>query len=153
MMKKGRMVMIFLCLCLGSWKSPQSLKGGKGGINRVFNIKDYGAVGDGKTDNAGAIQKAIDACFAAGGGQVVIPGPAVFVTGPLDLRSGMELYVETGATLLASPDESVYHKSAFRQNAGEGMIWIGGQNLEHVTICGGGTIDGNGISFMGAELE
>ncbi|MBS1567734.1 MAG: glycoside hydrolase family 28 protein, partial [Bacteroidetes bacterium] len=54
--------------------------------NAVFNIKDYGALGDGKSDNAAAIQKAIDACFAAGGGRVLVPGPsAVYLSGPLEL--------------------------------------------------------------------
>ncbi|RYE30729.1 MAG: glycoside hydrolase family 28 protein, partial [Sphingobacteriaceae bacterium] len=61
-------------------------------------------------------------------------------------------YVEVNAKILANPDEKVYVKSAFRENKGEGTIWIGGENLENVTICGGGIIDGNGTSFMGKEL-
>jgi len=141
----GTCVAIFLCAGLLSGFTKQH--------TRAFNIKDFGAVGDGKTDDAVAIQKTIDACWAAGGGQVIVPGPAVFLTGPFDLKPGMELYVETGAVLLANPDESIYHKSAFRENTGEGMVWIGGQNLVHVTLCGRGTIDGNGIAFMGAELD
>ncbi|MFT2009092.1 glycoside hydrolase family 28 protein [Pontibacter sp. 13R65] len=120
---------------------------------RVFNIKDFGAIGDGKTDNANAIQRAIDACSAAGGGRVIIPGGSTFMAGPFDLKSFVEFHVEAGAKVLANSDEKVYTKSAFRDNKGEGTIWIGGENLEQVTISGGGTIDGNGISFMGAELE
>lgn len=119
----------------------------------IYNIKDYGAVGDGKTDNAVAIQQAIDACSAAKGGIVVIPSGGVFMTGPFELRSDVEFNVQTGATVLANPDESVYKKSAFRANPGEGTIWIGGNNVHHLTLSGAGTIDGNGISFMGAELE
>ncbi len=121
--------------------------------NNLFNIKQYGAVGDGKTDDAKAIQKAIDACHAAGGGRVVVPAGITFLTGPFDLKSFVELHVEANAKLLANPDEHVYTQSAFRNNKGEGTIWIGGENLVNVTIAGSGTIDGNGISFMGAELE
>ena len=120
---------------------------------RVFNIKDYGAIGNGKTDDAKAIQLAIDACSNAGGGQVLIPSGSIFLAGHFDLKSHIEFYVAVGATVLANPDEKVYTKSAFRDNKGEGTIWIGGENIEGVTICGGGTIDGNGISFMGAELD
>ncbi len=119
----------------------------------VFNIKDYGAVGDGKIDDAVAIQKAIDACNAAGGGRVMIPSGGVYLSSPFNLKSFVEFYVETNAKVLANPDEKVYTKSAFRANKGEGTIWIGGENLVDVTIAGGGAIDGNGISFMGAELE
>jgi polygalacturonase len=121
--------------------------------NNLFNIKNYGAIGDGKTDDAKAVQKAIDACNIAGGGRVVVPAGKTFLCGPFDLKSFVELYVESNAKLLANPDESVYSKSAFRDNKGEGTIWIGGENLVNVTIAGNGTIDGNGISFMGAELE
>ena len=89
---------------------------------KVFNIKEYGAIGDGKTDNATAIQKAIDACSAAGGGRVLIPSGSTFLSGPFNLKSFVELYVESGATVLANPDEKVYTQSAFRENKGEGTL-------------------------------
>jgi len=118
-----------------------------------YNIIKFGAIGDGKTNDAVAIQKAINACNAAGGGQVLVPAGHVFLSGPFDLKSFVELRVEGGAKILASPDESLYTKSAFRENKGEGTIWIGGEKLEQVSITGAGVIDGNGISFMGEELS
>ncbi|MGI4804911.1 MAG: glycoside hydrolase family 28 protein [Janthinobacterium lividum] len=122
-------------------------------VQKEYSIESFGAVGDGRTDDAVAIQKAIDACSATGGGKVIIPSGHVFLSGPFNLKSNIEFYVEANARVLANPDEKVYVKSAFRENKGEGTIWIGGENLTNVTICGGGTIDGNGTSFMGRELE
>jgi polygalacturonase len=119
----------------------------------AFYITDYGAIGNGKTDNAAAIQKAIDACSKSGGGKVIVPAGKIFMAGPFDLKSNIEFIVEVNATVIANPDEKVYQKSAFRENKGEGTIWIGGEKLENVTICGAGTLDGNGVSFMGAELD
>ncbi|MES2893105.1 MAG: glycosyl hydrolase family 28 protein [Bacteroidota bacterium] len=120
---------------------------------KVFIITAFGAVGDGRTDDAAAIQRAIDSCEAAGGGRVMVPAPFTFMAGPFNLKSNIELHVQAGAKILANPDEKVYTKSAFRQNPGEGTIWIGGENIKNLTISGSGKIDGNGISFMGAELE
>ena len=120
---------------------------------KVYDIHTYGAVGDGKTDDAQAIQKAIDSCSEAGGGMVLIPAGHIFLTGPFDLKSNIELHVANGATLLANPDENVYTKSAFRENQGEGTVWIGGENIQNLMLTGSGTIDGNGISFMGKELD
>jgi polygalacturonase len=120
---------------------------------RVFNVLTYGAKGDGKTNDAPAIQKAIDVCNKAGGGKVVLPAGHTFLSNPFNLKSNIDFHVEAGARLLANPDEKVYTKSAFRQNPGEGTIWIGGENLHNVTISGLGEIDGNGISFMGAALD
>lgn len=120
---------------------------------QVYNITNYGAVGDGKTNNAVALQKAIDAASNAGGGRVVVPSGATYLTGPFNLKSNIEFEVQVNARVLASPDEKLYTQSAFKDNKGEGTVWIGGKNLNNVTLCGAGTLDGNGISFMGAELE
>jgi len=120
---------------------------------KEYNIVTYGAKGDGRTDDALAIQKAIDACSDAGGGRVVVPSGKTYLAGPFKLKSFVDFYIETNAKILANPDEKVYTESAFRENKGEGTIWIGGEKLVNVTIHGAGTIDGNGISFMGAELE
>lgn len=122
-----------------------------GYAQQLFDIKKYGAAGDGKTDDAVALQKAIDDCSRTGGGRVLVPSGKIFMTGPFDLKSHVELYVEAGAVLLANPDPAVYTKSAFRENKGEGTMWIGAENVEQLTICGQGIIDGNGIAFMGSE--
>ena len=58
---------------------------------------DYGAVGDGVTDNAAAIQKAVNACSEAGGGRVVFPAGNVFMAGPVELKSNVELHLEDPA--------------------------------------------------------
>ncbi|MBN1413540.1 MAG: glycoside hydrolase family 28 protein [Bacteroidales bacterium] len=117
----------------------------------IYNILDFGAVGDGKTDNAIAIQKAVDTCSAKGGDIVLVPSGGVYMTGPFDLKSHVNFHVEANARVVANPDESVYTRSAFRGNYGEGSIWIGGEAAENVTISGSGTIDGNGVAFMGPE--
>jgi polygalacturonase len=119
----------------------------------VFDVRKFGAKGDGKTDDAKAIQKAINACNNAGGGRVLLPAPFTFMASPFNLLSNIDFHVAGGAKLLANPDEKVYTKSAFRANPGEGTIWIGGENVYNLTISGNGSIDGNGISFMGEELE
>lgn len=116
-----------------------------------YDITDFGAAGDGITDNAQAIQKAVDTCSENGGGKVHVPSGKIFMAGPFDLKSNVHLYLEGNAKILANPDEMVYTKSAFKENYGEGSIWIGGENAENVTISGTGTLDGNGVAFMGPE--
>lgn len=119
----------------------------------VYDVTDYGAVGDGKTDDAAAIQSAIDRCSASGGGMVLLPGGHTFLTSPIRLKSFVELHLEATATLKATPDESRYHLSAFGANEGEGMMWLYAEHAEQVAITGRGIIHGNGIAFMGGELE
>ena len=74
--------------------------------NRIFNITDYGATVSDK-EQTEAIQSTIDACFLAGGGRVVVP-MGVFRTGGLRLRSGVMLYLESGAVLKGSRDPEAY---------------------------------------------
>ena len=119
----------------------------------VYDVTAAGAVGDGKTDDALAIQRAIDRCSAEGGGRVLFPRNHTFLAGPIELKSNVELHLEATATLKANPDESIYQLSAFGENRGEGMLWLYANGAENLSITGKGTIHGNGIAFMGAELE
>ena len=120
---------------------------------RVYSVMDFGAQGDGKTDDAAALQRAIDMCSNEGGGVVLLPAGHTFLSGPLRLKSNIDLHLEATATLLANPDESIYHLSAFGANEGEGMMWIYADDADNISITGKGTIHGNGVSFMGAELS
>lgn len=118
-----------------------------------FNVTGYGANGNGVTDDAKAIQRAIDACSASGGGSVVFPSGKTFMAGPLHLKSNVDLHLQPNSVLLANPDEAVYTESAFRGNRGEGMMWISGKDIQNISITGRGRIDGNGVAFMGRELD
>lgn len=118
-----------------------------------FNVTGYGAKGNGVTDDAKAIQRAIDACSASGGGSVVFPSGKTFMAGPLHLKSNVDLHLQPNSVLLANPDEAVYTESTFRENRGEGMMWISGKDIHNVSITGQGRIDGNGVAFMGQELD
>ena len=120
---------------------------------KTYDILTFGAKGDGVTDDAVAIQKAIDRCSAEGGGIVLVPRNHVFLSGPVELKSNVELHLEATATLKANPDESIYKLSAFGNNRGEGMLWLWAKDATNISITGKGTIHGNGIAFMGAELE
>ncbi len=119
----------------------------------TYDVLAQGAKGDGKTDDAQAIQQTIDRCSAEGGGRVLLPRNHTFLAGPIELKSNVELHLEATATLKANPDESIYKLSAFGENRGEGMLWLYANGAENLSITGKGTIHGNGIAFMGAELE
>ena len=119
----------------------------------VYDVIAAGAVGDGKTDDAKAIQLTIDRCSAEGGGRVLFPRNHTFLAGPIELKSNVELHLEATATLKANPDESIYQLSAFGENRGEGMLWLYANDAENLSITGKGTIHGNGIAFMGKELD
>lgn len=131
---------------------PSATWGTETSLQRVYNVMDFGAKGDGVTDDAKAVQAAIDAASMAKG-QVLIPAGHTFMVSPIELKSNIDLHLESTARLLANPDEAIYNMSAFGDNIGEGMLWIYANNAENITISGSGVIDGNGIAFMGAELE
>lgn len=118
----------------------------------AFVVTQFGAKGDGTTDDAAAIQQAIDKATEQGG-TVIFPSGKTFLAGPIELKSNVEYRFEPGSVLLANPDESLYTRSAFGENRGEGMCWLWAQEAENISICGTGRIDGNGVAFMADEME
>lgn len=110
-----------------------------------LNIRDFGAVGDGKTKDTVAIQQAIDRCYVLGGGDVVVPA-GNFFTGAIALRSNVSLRLEKDAILSGSPDLSDYPVMQVRW---EGK-WVQGHtallyaiDADNIGITGPGKIMGN----------
>ena len=112
---------------------------------RTCNPRDFGARGDGTTKDTAAIQKAIDACAAKGGGMVRLTAGA-WLTAPIVLKSNITLQLDKGATLLGSPDHTDYPAiTEFRLSGVQSLV--SATNAENVAITGEGTIDGNGESW------
>jgi hypothetical protein len=116
----------------------------------AFSIRDYGATGDGKTLDTAAINKAIEACAAAGGGQILFP-PGKYLSGTVHLKSHVTLFFDAGARLIGTTDLNQYQHPtppAFMPEARWGK-WhralILGDGLEDIAIGGQGVIDGNKV--------
>lgn len=114
---------------------------------RNFNVTDYGAVGDGKTDCSQAINKAISGANKAGGGRVVIP-QGIFLTGAIYLKSNVNLYISKGAVVKFSTDPNQYLPAVFTRWEGvECMNYsplIYAYKEKNIAITGEGTLDGQG---------
>ena len=105
----------------------------------------FGAKGDGTTKDTVAIQSAIDACAAQGGGTVKLTS-GTYLSAPIVLKSDITLHLDKGATLLGSPDHGDYpDKIEFRLPAVQSLV--SATNAENVAIEGEGTIDGQGESW------
>ena len=111
---------------------------------RDFDITRYGAVGDGKARCTEAIRKAIDACAAAGGGQVIVPDGR-FLTGAVHLKSNVNLHLADKATLAFSSDSREYPIVFTRWEGVELMNvspFIYAFETENIAVTGRGTLDG-----------
>lgn len=114
--------------------------------NEEYNIIDFGAVNGGTVSNTEAINNAIVKAHENGGGRVVVPA-GVWLTGPIELKSNIDLHVETGAILLFSKNKEEY---PLYMSDYEGMETIRAtspihaENASNISITGSGTIDGNG---------
>ncbi|KQS36796.1 glycoside hydrolase family 28 protein [Pedobacter sp. Leaf194] len=118
---------------------------------KIFNVVTYGAVGDGKTLNTLAIQKAIDAAsITKSGGRVFFP-KGQFLTGSIELKSNVDLYLSEGSIVLGSTDPKDYQSVSSEgrpdspkkdDNTHLGLILA--HNATNITLYGKGTIDGQG---------
>jgi len=132
---------------------PICAKAADAGGDGTFNVRAYGAAGDGKQLDSPAIDKAISAAAAAGGGTVLVPA-GTYLCGSIHLKSNIHLLIDAGATILGAPqDMNVYDETEPwannpYQDGGHcyfhnSLIW--GENLTNVSISGHGAINGGGL--------
>ena len=119
-----------------------------------FNVREFGAIPDGITNNTESIQKAIDECARCGGGRVVL-SCGVYMTGSIILRSNVEVHIESSATLLGSPccedypeKQNLTHVISENLPRRRNACLIFAENEENISITGKGKIDCNGKSFV-----
>ncbi len=127
-----------------------------------FNVRDFGARGDGVTLDTAAINAAIDAANKAGGGTVRVPG-GTYLSLSIHLKSNIRLHLDAGAVLLAAPRTETQRYDAPEPNPSttfqdfghshwqNSFLW--GENLENVTIDGPGEIYGKGLIRGNAKVE
>ena len=139
-MKNGLFIILFSALQLVSFAAK----------SQNYHILEMGAKNNGRTLNTTVIQKAIDSCSAAGGGTIFFPA-GYYLTGSLQLKSNITLYLDQGATLLGSTHLEDYRSIkpdylALRTaEATRQLIFAEGQ--ENMAIVGKGTLDGQGEAF------
>ncbi|REA60902.1 glycoside hydrolase family 28 protein [Dyadobacter luteus] len=115
----------------------------------TVRITAFGAVGDGHTLNTKAINEAISTISKKGGG-VVLVSPGLWITGPVVLKSNVNLHIQESATLLFTTDKTQYglvEGSYEGKSAARNESPISGLNLENIAITGKGVVDGNGDAW------
>ena len=121
---------------------------------RDFDVREYGAKGDGVAMDTAALQRAIDACAAYGGGRVVLEAGR-YLSGTISLKSGVDLHIDVSATLLGSTNCADYVESpdirSFyprRVARGRATCLVFADSVERIAISGRGKIDCNGQAFV-----
>lgn len=118
------------------------------------DILKFGAVGDSRTLNSAAIQKAIDNCAATGGGKVIFPA-GQYLSGTIALKNNVTLHLQKGAVLLGSTDVNDYQNlDPFTEGLGTHVGWalVVGVDLKHISIEGEGVIDGRGSQLKARQI-
>src|SRR5437016_11460599 len=117
---------------------------------RAFDVREYRRADDESGLDTGAINRAMEACAAAGGGQVLVPAGR-YISGTIHLRSHVTLYLAAGASIVGTTNLSLYDAPsipAFMPEAKWGK-WhralLTAEGAEDVTICGPGTLDGHKV--------
>lgn len=118
---------------------------------QTFNLKDFGALGDGKTLDTAAFAAAVKATHANGGGKLIIPA-GHYLTGTVKLTSNIELHLASGAVIEGSgnPDDYFNDTSLLYDQESFYLFW--GQEVKNVTFSGSGKIFGNGKMFWETTL-
>jgi polygalacturonase len=136
-------------------RGEETASGDASNGTREYNVRAYGAKGDGQTLDTAAIQSAIDACTGDGGGTVVVPA-GTFLTGTVEIKSNVTLRIAASGTILGSGRGSDYHAVDAIPLSGDATLADGNWallfavNAKNVAIEGPGTIDGQGAQFYSA---
>ena len=129
---------VFLLFAAGCASHPQKAR-------TTFNLRDFGAVGDGTNKATVAFQKALDACAVGGGGEVVVP-PGKYLIGSVQMGQRTILRLDKDSVIIGSPDASDYPMVDVRwegrwQPGRRALIYA--DNVDHIGIIGPGRIEGN----------
>jgi polygalacturonase len=151
-MLRKTFLIVFCVVCFCSEALAQASM--PAAVRLFFNVRDYGSVGDGKTLDSPAINRAIEACAQAGGGTVILPA-GTYLSGSIRMKSNINLLIDAGAIVLGAPQEmkaydppEPFEGKAY-QDGGHtyfhnSLIW--GENLTNVSITGRGKINGGGLT-------
>jgi alpha-L-rhamnosidase len=145
---KSSVLAVFFTLVAISMSNAQTTEPSQ----KQSSITEFGAVGDGKTINTVAIQKAIDTLASSGGGTVVVP-EGTFISGAIFMKPGVNLRVDKNGVLKGSTDVNDYPKMNTRVE-GHFEPWlpalVNADGIDHLRISGEGTLDGSGAPFYTA---
>jgi hypothetical protein len=114
---------------------------------RVYNVRHYGAKGDGKALDTAAFQAAIDLCTKDKGGTVLVPA-GEFLIGSIELKDNVTFHLAPAARLLGSGN-SGHYKEGIEEDQYVNIALIYAIGAENVSIEGQGTVDGQGAAFLG----
>lgn len=137
---------LFSCVLLSAFIAPAFAAA------TDIHPEKFGAIADGKTNNATAIQQAIDATSQQGGGIVVLSA-GTYLSGPIELKNNVILHLDKGSILKAVPDLNLFKAAFIGHEAQSGEAFILANHANHVGITGEGKIDGSGPTWWAAAMD